>query len=208
MGCNVLVHVLSLLDLWNRKTVQRVEVRGRWGLYRLDDLLHLGRGPLQVLIISGVVFAEFLDPTKRLNICHEFFGLHGVLHPVYEVFHANDVDGIVDVWVPVGLEARTKQKLPTVIEDHEPRVPQTGPLYVLRVGCKQHPAESESRRRSSFSCPGLIVKYADSSVTTPWLAPLPDFVVTWPVVSFCFLLIFEQKSTLIFIVTAFLISVI
>ena len=56
------------------------------------------------------------------------------------------------------------------------------------------PPNRRAAARSSFSCPGLTVKYADSSVTTPWLLPLPDFVVTWPVVPpvivpFCFLVV-------------------
>ena len=48
--------------------------------------------------------------------------------------------------------------------------------------------------RASSSWPGLTVKYADTSEMRPWLLPLPDFLVTWPVVSpvivpFCFLLV-------------------
>ena len=142
-----LVHVLSLLDLRNRKTAQRVEVRGRRGLYLLDDLLDLGTGPLQVLIISGVVFANFLDqatsPMPRVlrpPRCARIQSTKCCM-PTTSI-------GIVDVWVPVGLEARGKHELPTVIEDHQPRVPQTGLLYVLRVGFLQHPAESESTPRA------------------------------------------------------------
>ena len=69
-----------------------------------------------------------------------------MLHPVQEVFDANDQNGIVDVRVPLGLEARGEHESPTVIEDHQPRVPQTGLLYVLRVGVAQHLAEAATSR--------------------------------------------------------------
>ena len=89
-----------------RKIAQRVEVRDRLDLHRLDDRLELRAEPLMVLLESGVIFVQFLDPTKRLHLCHEFFGLDGVLQPVHEVFEANDQNGIVEVRVKVGLEAR------------------------------------------------------------------------------------------------------
>ena len=53
--------------------------------------------------------------------------------------------------VPVGLEARGEHESPTVIEDHQPRVPQTGLLYVLRVGVAQHLAEAATAARASSS---------------------------------------------------------
>ena len=46
-----------------------------------------------------------------------------------------------------------------VRQEDEPRVPQTGPLYVLRVGFEQHPAESESRRTEL-----ILVSRLDSEV--------------------------------------------
>jgi hypothetical protein len=70
----------------------------------------------------------------------------------------------------------------TVIEIHQPRVPQTGLLYLLPVGFLQHLADRREAARASSSWPGLIVKYALTSETTPWLLPLPDFVLTWPVI--------------------------
>ena len=66
--------------------------------------------------------------------------------PVQEVLDANDQNGIVDVRVPVGLEARGEHESPTVIEDHQPRVPQTRLLYVLRVGVAQHLPEAATSR--------------------------------------------------------------
>src|SRR6476620_1802155 len=33
--------------------------------------------------------------------------------------------------------------------------------------------------RDSSSWPGMTVMYADTSETTPWLLPLPDFLVIW-----------------------------
>jgi hypothetical protein len=48
--------------------------------------------------------------------------------------------------------------------------------------------------RASSSWPGLTVKYADTSETTPWLLPLPDFLVNWPIV-FPLLVLISSLST-------------
>ena len=130
-----LLQALGLLDLRHRKIAQCVEVRGRRGLYLLDDRLELGAGRLHFLRESGVIFVKALG--KRLHRCHKFFGLYGMLHPVQEVLEANDQNGIVDVRVKFSLEARGEHESPTVIEVHQPRVPQTGLLYVLRVGFEE-----------------------------------------------------------------------
>src|SRR6476660_7615363 len=69
-----------------------------------------------------------------------------MLHPVEEMFDANDKNGIINVRIPIRLEARREHKSPTVIEDDQPRVPQTGLLYVLPVRFLQHLAEALTGR--------------------------------------------------------------
>ena len=86
-----------------------------------------------------------------------------MLHPVQEVLDANDQNGIVDVRVPVGLEARGEHESPTVIEDHQPRVPQTGLL--LRPSGRSCAA---SRRSGDSRARLLLVTRLDGEyVLTP-----------------------------------------
>ena len=144
-----LLEALGLLDLRNRKIAQCVEVGGRRGLSFWMTALSWAPAGFAFSSKAGSFLSMSL--TKRLHRCHKFFGLYGMLHPVQEVFDANDQNGIVDVRVPVGLEARGEHESPTVIEDHQPRVPQTGLLYVLRVGVAQHLAEAATAARASSS---------------------------------------------------------
>ena len=93
-----LLQALGLLNLRQRKIIQRVEVCGRRGLYLLDDRLELGSGRLHFLRVSRVIFINV--PGKRLHRCRKFFSLYGMLQPVQEVLEANDQNGIVDVQNP------------------------------------------------------------------------------------------------------------
>jgi hypothetical protein len=53
--------------------------------------------------------------------------------PIQEVLDADEQKSIVDACVPLALEGRAPQEPLPVVEDHMPRIPQTGSDAALRV---------------------------------------------------------------------------
>src|SRR5689334_21715235 len=68
-----------------------------------------------------------------------------MLHPVDKRPEAHDQDGVIDVWVPLGLKGRGPQEPLIVVKQHMPRVAQAALLYNLRVTLKGRRGEPFTR---------------------------------------------------------------